>query len=158
MTSAHHDFEKGLTARAFFKVHNKATSDDLVQDTFMKTWSYLVKGGKIDLMKAFLYHVLNNLIIDEYRKHKTSSLEELLEKGFQPASDHTRLFDTLDGKATMLLIQLLPDKYQKVIRMRYVQDLSLEEIAVLTGETKNAIAVQMHRGLKKLRDLYEHRF
>ncbi len=158
MATAHHDFEKGLKARALFKVHDKVMSDDLVQDTFMKTWSYLVKGGKIDMMKAFLYHVLNNLIIDEYRRHKTNSLEVLLEKGFEPASDHSRIFEILDGKATILLIQLLPDKYQKVVRMRYIQDLSLDEIAVLTGETKNAVAVQLHRGLKKLRDLYEHRF
>ncbi len=64
LTLAHHDFDKGLNARAFFKVNNRAISKDLVQDTFIKTWIYLVKGGKIDIMKAFLYHVLNNLIVD----------------------------------------------------------------------------------------------
>lgn len=32
-------------------------------------------------MKAFPYHVLNNLIVDEYRKRKTASLDDLLEKG-----------------------------------------------------------------------------
>ena len=38
--------------------------------------------------------------------------------------------------------------------MRYVDDLSLEEIACATGKTKNAIAVQLHRGLEKLKLLY----
>lgn len=84
LTIAHHDYEKKLTLHAFFKVHNKTTSEDLVQDTFMKTWRYLAKGGKIDVMKAFLYHVLNCLIVDEYRKHKTTSLNVLVEKGFEP--------------------------------------------------------------------------
>ena len=79
LTLAHHDYEKGLNARAFFKVSNKALGEDLVQDTFIKTWSYLVKGGKIEIMKAFLYHVLNHLVIDEYRKHKIQSLDALLE-------------------------------------------------------------------------------
>lgn len=46
LTLAHNDFQKGLHARAFFKVHNKVTSEDLVQDTFMKTWKYLNKGWK----------------------------------------------------------------------------------------------------------------
>lgn len=157
LTIAHHDYEKGLNARAFSKVHNRATGQDLVQSTFMKTWAYLVKGGKIEIMKAFLYHVLNNLIVDEYRKHKTISLDVLLEKGFEPKTeDSERLLNTLDGKAAILLIGRLPEKYQKVMRMRYVQGLSLKEISLIAGQSKNAMAVQIHRGLKKLKVLYEH--
>ena len=46
LTTAHHDYEKGLNARAFFKLNNHALGEDLVQDTFIKTWKYLVRGGK----------------------------------------------------------------------------------------------------------------
>lgn len=155
LTVAHHDYEKGLNLYSLFKTHDLALSKDLVQDTFLKTWSYLVKGGKIDVMKAFLYHVLNNLIVDEYRKHKTTSLDVLLEKGFEPSAGHAvNLFNVLDGKAALLLIQRLPKMYQKVMRMRYVQDLSLKEMSLITGQTKNTVAVQVHRGLEKLKLLY----
>lgn len=155
LTQAHSDYEKGLNTYAFFKVHNHPTGEDLVQDTFMKTWIYLVRGGKIEIMKAFLYHVLNNLIVDEYRKHKTTSLDFLVEKGFQPSTDDSgRLSDILDGKTALLLIQRLPEKYQKVMRMRYVQDLSLTEMSLITGQTRNTMAVQAHRGLEKLKLLY----
>lgn len=157
LTTAHHDYEKGLNSHAFFKVHNRATGEDLVQDTFMKTWKYLVKGGKIDVMKSFLYHILNNLIVDEYRKRKTTSLDVILEKGYEPGEDNSeRLMDALDGKTAIIMIQRLPKKYQKVMRMRYVQDLSLKEMSVVTGQTKNTIAVQLHRGLAKLKLLYNH--
>lgn len=157
LTEAHHDYAKGLNAYAFFKTHNYATGEDLVQDTFMKTWSYLVKGGKIDIMKAFLYHILNNLIVDEYRKRKTTSLDVILEKGFEPVKDHSeRLTDILDGKAALLLIQRLPERYKKVMRMRYVQGLSLTEMSLITGQSKNTMAVQVHRGLEKLKLLYNH--
>ncbi len=155
LTVAHHDFEKKLNVHAFFKTHNHAIGEDLVQDTFIKTWAYLVKGGKIEMMKAFLYHVLNNLIVDEYRKRKTTSLDLLLEKGFEPSTgDSSRLLDVLDGKSAMLLIQRLPATYQKVMKMKYVQDLSLEEMSLITGQSKNSIAVQVHRGLEKLKLLY----
>jgi RNA polymerase sigma factor, sigma-70 family len=155
LTTAHYDYEKLLNRYAFFKLHNRATSDDVVQNTFTKTWSYLVKGGKIDVMKSFLYHILNNLIVDEYRKHKTSSLDVLMYEGFEPSdsrSSHT--IDFLDGKSALLFIQRLPKKYQNVMRMKYIQELSLNEMALITGQTKNALAVQIHRGLKKLRLLY----
>ncbi len=155
MTLAHHDYQKGLNLYAFFKLRDRAVSEDLVQDTFVKTWRYLVKGGKIDLMKAFLYHVLNALIVDKYRKHKAVSLDVLLAKGFEPGVDRTsHLFNVIDGKAVLLLIEQLPEKYRKVMRMRYVQDLSLQEMSLITGQSKNVMAVQVHRGLEKLKLLY----
>lgn len=157
LTTAHNNYGKGLSSHAFFKVNNRATSEDLVQDTFMKTWNYLVKGGKIDVMKSFLYHILNNLIIDEYRKRKIASLDVLIEKGYEPSSNPSEsLFNILDGKKALLLIQRLPQKYQKVMRMRYVQDLSLKEMSLVTGQSKNTIAVQLHRGLAKLKLLYKY--
>ena len=156
LTKAHHDFDKGLNARAFFKVSNHTTSGDLVQDTFIKIWSYLIKGGKIDTMKAFLYHILNNLIVDQYRKRKVASLDVLIEKGFEPSEDSGgRIFNILDGKSAFVLIASLPETYRKVMRMRYVQELSLEEMSLITGHSKNSIAVQLHRGLEKLKKLYQ---
>lgn len=155
LNDAHCDYSKGLNLHAFYKISNRAIGEDLVQDTFIKTWRYLVRGGKIDVMKAFLYHILNNLIIDEYRKHKTTSLDVLLGKGFEPnTGDPKRIFDILDGKAIVLLIERLPKTYQKVMRMKYVQDLSLKEMSLLTGQSKNTIAVQVHRGLEKLKLLH----
>lgn len=158
LTQAHQDYAKGMTSHSFFKVNNHATSDDLVQETFIKTWRYLVKQGKVNNMKAFLYHVLNQLIIDEYRKRKTISLEVLFEKGYQPSIDNSeRIFNIFDGKIAVLLIQHLSTKYQKVIRMRYIQSLSIKEISLITGQSRNTVAVQIHRGLAQLKVLYERK-
>ncbi len=120
----------------------------------MKTWAYLVGGGKVAAMKAFLFHILRNLIVDEYRKHKTVSLDVYLEKGAEPSHDTTEhLIDSFDGDALVAQIQHLPEKYRAVMRMRYVQDLNLQEMSSMTGQSKNAIAVQIHRGLAKLKTL-----
>jgi RNA polymerase sigma-70 factor, ECF subfamily len=156
LTLAYHDYEKGLNLYSLFKLRDRALSQDLVQETFMKTWSYLVKGGKVEVMKAFLYHVMNGLIIDEYRKHKTVSLDILLVKGYIPPAGHPEHhFNILDGKSALLLIEKLPAKYQKIMRMRYIQDLSITEISLISKQSKNAVAVQIHRGLEKLRVLYD---
>ena len=89
----------------------------------------------MDVMKSFLYHVLNNLIIDQYRKHKTFSLDSMLEAGFEPSDksiESERLIDMLDGKKALILIGRLPRQYQQVMRMKYVQDLSLAEMSQVT--------------------------
>ena len=121
-TRAHHEHIKGLKGLAYFKVNNHELGNDLVQETFLKTWMYLVKGGRIDTMKAFLYHILNNLIIDQYRKHKTSSLDMLLESGFEPRDEGSIGFlNILDGKIAIKLIPKLPVIYREVLHMRFVQ-------------------------------------
>jgi DNA-directed RNA polymerase specialized sigma24 family protein len=93
--------------------------------------------------------------VDEYWKNKPISLNLLLERGFEPsAGDPNRLLNQLDDKAAPLLISKLPKKYQKIMRMRYEQDLTLEEMALSTGQSKNTVAVQAHRGLEKLKLFY----
>lgn len=155
LTVAYLDYGKGLNTRAFFKVSDHSLGQDLVQNTFLKTWSYLVRGGKIETMKAFLYHILNNLIVDEYRKRKATSLDALIEDGFDVGSnDNERLFDKLDGKAVSTLIERLPEKYRNIMYMRYMQTLSLKEMSTITGQTPNNMAVQVHRGMEKLKSLY----
>lgn len=154
LTTAHAEYARGLSMYAFFKTHNPALADDLVQDTYLKTWRYIVRGGKIEKMKAFLYHTLNNLIVDEYRKKKTVSLDTLLERGFDPKDDDPEHdAKEVDYSAVLNLINQLPRTYQEIMRMRYVQHLTLTEIALIKGKTKNAVAVQLHRGLAKLRSL-----
>ncbi len=156
LAEAHKNYRRGLNLYAFLKINDRATSEDLIQEAFLKTWKYLIRGKKINTMKAFLRHVFDNIIIDEYRKRKTISLDLLLEKGFEPSADYSpqHLFNVLDGKTALLLIQKLPKIYQQVLHLRYEEGLPLKEIAGLTNQSINTVAVQIHRGLHGLRKLY----
>ena len=156
LSSAHQSFVKSLNDRAYFKTHDHAMSDDLVQTTFLKTWKYLLRGGKIDTMRAFLHHILNDLIIDEYRKKKVLSLDALIEQGFDPGiCDLDHIINTLDGEKAINLLESLPLKYQTILRLRFVDDLTIAEIAIKTKQSKNAVTVQIHRGLARLKLLYQ---
>lgn len=153
---AYDSYKNVLGAHAYYKINDKMVSEDLVQETYLKTWTYLVKGGKIEKMKAFLYHVLNNLIVDQYRKRKETSLDFLLEKGFEPDFDENQSpADVLDGQNAFALIEKLPEPYRDVMKMKYVQDLSLEEMSLITGKSRNTLAVRLHRGSEKLKQLYK---
>lgn len=154
-TRAYQEHEKSLRSRSYFKVSDPSLADDLVQVTFLKTWEYLEGAGKIDSMKAFLFHVLNNLIIDEYRKQKTASLDMMTENGFQVAvEDAGYLCDEIDGRAALTLIPRLPAKYRTVLSMRFIEELTLREIAHLTGQSENTVVVQIRRGIEKLATLF----
>lgn len=154
LTACYKNYNQKLNNYASSRTNSSEMGQDLVQHTFLKTWVYMVKGGKIKTMEAFLYHVLKSLIIDEYRKRKSASLDQLMAKGFDIGVDETaRVGDIIDGKQIAELIPKLPSTYRKVVRLRYLNDLSLEEVSLVTGETKNTVAVKAHRGLAKLKKL-----
>lgn len=158
LTKAYYDFKNGLNRYSSYKVSNPYIGEELVQETFLKTWKYIIRGGKISTMKAFLYHVLNGLIVDKYRKHKSISLDILVENGFDPKDDDfEKIMDSLDSKRAISMISALPIKYRRLMKMKYVRNLSLEEMAQMTNQSKNTIAVQINRGLKKLKMLYEQK-
>lgn len=157
-TVAYRKYEKALKGHAYFKTLDSAMSQDLVQNTFMKTWNYINNGGKVHNMKAFLYRVLNHSIVDEYRKHKTESLDKLIEKKQfeEPNGKYPeRICDIFDGRSIYGLVEKLPEKFQQVVHMRYIKNLSLDEISSITKQSKNTIAVQSHRGRKELQRLYD---
>lgn len=159
LTLAHEDYRKQLKRYSLSKVNNPQLAEDLVQDTFLRAWNYILKGGKVDTMKSFLYQILHRLIIDEYRRGKrTSSLDDLVEKGFEPSANNQEfehISNVIDGKAMILLINKLPDRYRKVLSMRYIDNLSIEEMAAKIGQSKNTVAVQIHRGLVKLKEIFD---
>lgn len=154
VTSAYALHHIKMTQHATYKTHDPDLGEDLVQTTFFKTLVYLRRGGKIEIMRAFLNHILKDLITDEYRKKKPTSLDVLLEAGFELGEDDSeRINNLFDGKQIVSQLEQLPKKYQTVLKMRYLQDLSLKEMALLTGQTTNTISVQSHRGLKKLQEI-----
>src|ERR1044071_643544 len=87
--AAYDSYSQALYKHCFFRVYSAAKAEELVQDTFMKTWDYIRKGHKVENLKAFLYKTANNLIIDYSRKKRDVSLEQQLDEnpGWEPADD-----------------------------------------------------------------------
>jgi RNA polymerase sigma-70 factor, ECF subfamily len=153
---AYEEHSNAIFRFCFMKVSNRETAKDLMQDVFTKTWEYIAKGGEVNNMRAFLYHVASNLVIDEYRKRRTESLDSLEEKGFDvPFDDTSSWVDQLDGEHLMRLVEKLPIEYRDAVFMRYAEDMSICEIALATGEKETAIRVRIHRGMQKLKVLLE---
>jgi RNA polymerase sigma-70 factor (ECF subfamily) len=157
------EFNDALFRHALLRVSNREKAVDLVHDTFTKVWAYLRGGYEIDSFRPFLYKVLNNLIIDEYRRRKESSLDALLEidgvdeGSFEELSESNTeaLAATIDGKKAFELLDQIPDQYREVIILRFVDQLGPREIAKLIEESENVVSVRIHRGLKILRQKIE---
>lgn len=149
-----------MYADAIFRYCKIQTSDhqlalDLAQDTFTKTWEYLSAGKKVDQIRPFLYKVATNLIIDYRRKKKSYSLDAMLEVetfDIKDSVDATERHETIfDATRARDALSTLDEKYRDVLTLRYIDDLSIKEIAEITGASENATSVKIHRGLEKLK-------
>lgn len=136
----------------YFRLYNREKAKDIAQDAFMKAWVYLQEGNTIENLRAFIYRVANNLIIDYVRKKKESSLEMLEESGFNPSVDGKQKEEQrIDGLFVQETLNLLEEEYRDVVYMRYIEELAPREIAQILDESVNVISVRIHRGLKKLK-------
>lgn len=161
--TAFDEYNDALFRHASLRINNREKAIDLVHDTFTKVWMYIRDGYEIENFRPFLYKVLNNLIIDEYRKRKESSLDALFEQdgvdegSFEELSESSVevLAATIDGRKAFDLLEEIPDQYREVIIYRYVDGLGPREISALIEESENVISVRIHRGLKLLRQKIE---
>jgi len=147
-------YADALFRHCYFRIYDRELAKDLVQEAFSRTWSLLAEGQQIENLRAFLYRVVHNLIIDEVRKKKPLSLEQLAEEGFSPTNQSSADWgNQLDAKEAAAKLALLEESYRLVVTMRFIDDLSPKEIASTLGISENVVSVRIHRGLKKLRQL-----
>lgn len=148
-------YADALYRHSFFRVSDKERAKDLVSEAFTRTWDYLVKGNTVEDFRPFLYRTLNRLIVDEYRKKHTESLDALLHESDVPEGVFTELMEgsreeielALDARSIPDMLARMPESYREVVVMRYFDGLMPAEIAEILGESVNTISVRIHRGI-----------
>lgn len=154
---------KDIHRFVYFKVGNKEEANDLTSMTFLKAWNHIQNNSLEDgkTLRALLYKIARNAIIDYYREsgNKLAVSLDDEENPIEIADEQEDTQGKLDREADLELIRkklpLLKEEYREVVIMRFINDLTLEEIADISGKTKGNIRVILHRALKALRELVE---
>ena len=137
----------------FFRTKIQEEAEDLTSLVFLKTWQNLFRYKIQDKAKfsTWLFQIARFTLIDYYRKQKVYLDLEKTE-----VSD---LSSSIERGAEMFLLKKyllkLPEKYQTVISLRYLEDLDYKQIAKILGKTEVGTRVLLHRALKKLAKLQE---
>ena len=155
----HYDEHSDALYRFFaFQTSNNAVASDLLQDTFMKTWEYIAAGKEIQNLRAFLYRVARNTLTDYRRKKKSHSLDAITDTGVDFADDTDILEERSiqsDVEYVFEKMYILDDHHKELITLRYVEEMSIKEIAEIFQERPNTISVKLHRATEKLKNHLE---
>jgi RNA polymerase sigma-70 factor (ECF subfamily) len=154
-------YERTIRATVFQVLGRDKISelDDLVQLTFIKCWENRTQFQGKSKLSTWVIQIAMNTVRDHFRssysKRKYVDLEDvtaLENESTQSPDDHMDERRWVEQGLTNLDLE-----YRTVIALRYFQDLSLEEIAEVTGEKEGTVKSRLHSAKSKLRDFFERK-
>lgn len=148
-------FQPPLYRYAYRLLGRPESAEDVVAETFHRLLQALYQGiGPRKHLQAWLYRVLHNLVVDQYRRQMPCRQElpgDLAAEG-DPAEEVQRLL--VQERIRQALHRLTRDQ-QQVIVCKYLEGMSNEEVAAVLGKPVGAIKSLQHRALAALRRILE---
>ena len=147
------------------KVLNVDISNDILQDTFIKVFKIIRKGSYNEQGKflPWILRISHNLVMDHFRQIKRSKM--IYEKDFFKNISNTKscessfkekiISDKTLSKTLATMIDTLPQSQQEIIKLRFFEDLSFKEIAVINNISINTALGRVRYSLNNLRKTME---
>ena len=129
-------------------VGDRATADDLVQDTLERAWAKLHLYRRGTDLRAWLFTVMHNVHVNRVRASRlTDTLEdEMPELAQRPAQGDALLVRDLDRAITRL-----PDEQRAVLLLVTLEEMSYEQVARTLGIPIGTVMSRLSRAREKLR-------
>lgn len=154
---------------AYRMLNNRHEAEDIVQETFLrvhKNWSRYDDKQKFS---TWIYRIATNLCIDRLRKRKPSfslDAERNDHEGLDgytliPGDERTPESEYLLSETQAMIhqaIESLPAKYKSIVILRYLQEMSLQEIGDVLDMPVTTVKTRVHRGREFLRKKLENKF
>lgn len=138
----------------YFKVLDEDKASDFTSDVFMKLVDYVKKEkGDIKNVRAMLYKIARNLIIDNSRKKREEYIEDI---GVEISDEKNIsldevIADTQDVEKVKKAISKLSESYREVLIMKFIEELSNSEIAKILEKKEGAVRVLISRAISRLK-------
>ena len=129
-----------------------ASADDLTQEVFLNAWRRLDRLHDPRAWPAYLATIARNRAIDHVRRDRRAAT---LPPESRIAGDSPDAATRLEAERLLGVIRELPDAYVEPLILRLVEGLAGPEIAEHMGLSPGYVRVNLHRGMKLLRERLE---
>ena len=157
-----------LYSHALRLTKNPADAEDLVQETYLKGYKAFNSFKDGTNLRAWLFRILTNSFINDYRKKQRSfderEVEDIEALNTLSSADYSSnthlgisaedaLFERLTDDEIQTAIDSLPGTYKDVVLLADVQGFSYKEIAEILDVPDGTVMSRLHRARAKLKDL-----
>lgn len=147
-------FHPKLYRIALALVESPEDAEDILQEAYTRLWSKRASLEAVQNPEAFAITIVRNLCLDFLRSPRSNSRSEPLEAITLPSEDSPdRQVEQRDQlRQVRRLIEELPPNQRQVIRLRGMEDCSLEEIAQITGFSDANVRTLLSRARKYIKE------
>jgi RNA polymerase sigma-70 factor, ECF subfamily len=141
-----------------FKAGHREEAEDLTHQVFLKAWENIEKYESRGYpFSSWLYRIARNAVIDAYRKSNPQISIEDLSPNLLTEKETQILKAEMSIEWEQLLSSMskLKEIERDVLIMRFVDDLTHQEVAKAIGKSEGATKVIQHRALKNLKSILE---
>lgn len=145
--------EYHIALRAFIRrrVADEATSDDILQEVFLKVHDGLASLKDETKLKGWLYRTTRNAILDHFRARKP--VMEIPEWLAQPEAEPSETARQELARCLRPMIRQLPEKYREAIELSELQGLAQREVAELQSISLSGAKSRIQRGRALLKEM-----
>ena len=122
-------------------------SDDLAQETFIKAYTHLASFKNLSNFSTWLFRIAYNIFYDYIRNRKETSGLEDWEVDATYQTEQRRIGEEMDIYRGL---SILKEAERTCITLRYMEDLSVDKIANITGMPLGTVKSHLSRGKEKL--------
>ncbi|MEZ4878963.1 MAG: sigma-70 family RNA polymerase sigma factor [Chitinophagales bacterium] len=142
---------------AYHLTLQQANAEDLVQETLIKVFKSIDQFDKGTNAKAWMFTILKNSFINQYRKQKASpSIVDYEDYIIKESNDTVWLDTDLEdyhqflGDEMTVALDELKEEFREVILLCDMEDFSYEEIAAIADIPIGTVRSRLHRARKEL--------
>jgi RNA polymerase sigma-70 factor (ECF subfamily) len=141
-----------LRAFALSLTRNRATADDMMQDTVLKAWSNMEKFQTGTNMRAWLFTILRNNFYSSRRKlnREVADVDNVFSETLAVKPDHDGRMQMADFKEAL---NQLPDEQREALILVGASGFAYEEAAEMCGVATGTIKSRVNRARAKLTEL-----
>jgi RNA polymerase sigma-70 factor (ECF subfamily) len=143
----------------FYRVGSEVDAEDITARVFHKAFDHIDRYEEKGIpFSAWLYRIAHNLTANWYRdtrRKKEVSLEDQLDLPHQGDLPERAVEQNQEKDLLLKAIRRLPQDRQQLILLKFLEDLSNAEIAIIMGRTEGAIKSLYHRSLLSLREEFD---
>jgi len=146
-------YQLPLYVYVFELVHDEQTSLDVVQETFVAATQHLASLRDDAKFGSWLFGIAHQKCVQRWRKggRETEALKELAEVRAEVEPDPAELLIRQEAEAEFMnQLNQLPPPHRSVLLLYFVEDFSLEEIAVITESPLGTVKSRLHYAKKAL--------
>ena len=132
-------------------------TDDLLQEIWLGVFRALPKLNDAAAFRAWLFRIARDRVCREFRRARIE-FHPLEEQQIENVPSDIEPDDAVDREAVRRQIELLSAEHREALVLRFIEDMTYDEIARVTGSTLGTVRSRIHYAKRALRRALKEKY